>query len=1218
MDESLSLESVSSTGSNDMLWEAIKIDLDQNRAYQKEQIQSLKEPTNRDNATHLEPPGTCAETAAQNLKNDVKVDQCIQTANTISEDKTSQTSFDISLMPKGHAFESIVSYVPLLLPSVHLCGGHIDTVPTCCSFSHCRSSSDSKCEISASQKHVNAETGGPAQTKMNNDIQAVNIQYSLKDICQELLAQLSSKEKVALQSKGNGDDSDYTSSKSNFAVKNTSSSVDAPHSILSSSKPLLNLNLEEKNLSPNTELLTATVIDLYPHSKPIITQPCQSISKEIKRVVTQEEAPQTVPSPTITRQTETPDILRDSGNHFSSKPNEAGLVSLLKKDKMRISQFEHMPSKLELNLEAPKNYQQAPQQFNQQSGLSKIRCVQIGDVVQSADINIDEKQSCGPTEEVVLSQFEPVGKVTAGNSREPNAVVSTTCDQSAINIQSRLCAEKPALNANDKTERDVEKTSDRHKIQSANTSQKIESAGNLSQENIGQKLEKPAINANDKSERDVEKTSDSHKIQSSKTSQKIESAGNLPQENIGQKLEKPAVNGDDKSEQDIEKTSDSHKIQSNKTSKKTVSPGNLPQENLGQKLVTPELRCEENIESSTVPADSHQNVTKDSANGPTMLLVSKNNSDKVTNNNESKRSKILSKIQKMDFSSISREESSPAFEELDPAEMENVLLIWRQQEQLHKDKKNPEKLCSGNIFRTVKKSQELPPELRSTHTSISPPTKVNLAPASSVLEKLDVEVKNDVSEDDDVSEASPFCEISPPKRRRLSLSAPKPLVIQKHKDHHFRQAEIDGPTATSTPNEKSSESTHATTKEVLSELRSSKRLKAVSSRKVDEVSANQNENLKEELKDGTAKQSSTKKLSKTKPKGKNNDELKNSLTTASRTKAAKGANSNKNKNKPTEESEQTDFENSVTNEKKPLVKEEDNKKNFHDQIQERVNNLKRKWLEEKPDNEIDAVGLNSPPKSNSQPLLDSQKTDDSEDLFGSQSQSGSIRAVPIPDLAKAHDLATYILLNPWRGIIARRVTRRFVCPSYETRIVTRALWDLRSNADITSIVERILALGWPGFNPRALRALVAMFTLSFSRRVPFVIDGMRGEEEDAASLSSDADPSSKKKSIPVRLVATRQIFKGEYVEGLHGLFLKTSDKERETLRSWNFPKFKNRRDFVVLGPLAYLKRDESNFNTQAIFLKEELIAVKAVRQILSGETLLVSFKEVERKLKDQV
>lgn len=59
-------------------------------------------------------------------------------------------------------------------------------------------------------------------------------------------------------------------------------------------------------------------------------------------------------------------------------------------------------------------------------------------------------------------------------------------------------------------------------------------------------------------------------------------------------------------------------------------------------------------------------------------------------------------------------------------------------------------------------------------------------------------------------------------------------------------------------------------------------------------------------------------------------------------------------------------------------------------------------------------------------------------------------------------------------------------------------------------------------------------------------------------------------------------FKGECIEGLNGLLLKLDQKDsgKDRLKTWVFPKFRESRSHVILGPLAYLKRKEGNSNTE--------------------------------------
>ncbi|KAE8743249.1 hypothetical protein FOCC_FOCC011129 [Frankliniella occidentalis] len=1225
-EKQMSLDNVSSSDSNDMLWETMKMDLDQNRAYQNEQVQTLKGQTVRlpvlavdhkkvrkvgrnyrlhlkhiakkkafklavktlrtllttkskkkrksrpyhtdyistmnfkvfrdENTTvnekHLEKEVPPNDSALKDHGVNNRVDQSVQAGGPIMEDKVSQTVDNGLLLPTRYAFELVRPYIPIHLTPAHLCGSYFGKVSACCGNNlHNQISSCSVCETSPGHKHVNGEPGISAST-INSTNQTATSHYSLKEICEELLVQLSRKERPVLHHKACVNDNFSVKSTSTAETQTATSSVTFNN--ISNSLKLSNLKCDPK-IQNGDELATSSSVALNSLAEAIITMQCQSTVPSVNCLLTSEETPQTVPSPVLSDHPITPDLLRDSDNAHCRRLNDTPDSALLaKKEKMRLSLFEDVPTKL--NSEGTPNPQLEQHQSEQTIGVSEIIHGAKGSDDIEGNLVTDIISSTTSTQSKVVShsRVEPGGQdeVTSNEGLSPVLDNFSPSEQNAKTEQpgkSTDCAtENPKQGAN--------KTADSIPI---NGSEEMKNGGDIS----------------------------------------VFSA-----------------------QQTLTKKSD----------------------------ITSVIGCVKN--PTTLPVDSNQDVTMEPV---------------VPNSIKKQGSKVLSRIHNLDFSNVTKSElqNSPAFEELDPSEMETVLLIWRQQEQLHKDQGKPESSAPsspGNVFRKVNKLQELPPELRSTRQSPPSSVKEKNSTASSALDILDVEAKKALSgeDDDDISECSPHCEISPPKRRRLKLrlNPPVPLVIQKTKENLIREG-ASHPISTSTPNG------IPVIKKASSGLRSSKRLKAAASQNSNELSVDQTISglaglamPKQELKDSKAKVLLNKKCNKT--KNKQADESADSTTTISSSKETivkknnkeimakikedditsndkaisvkdgedksktepeeaicnstvlitKEVNTKKNQKKMMDKMKQSDV---CPTTKATAVNEGEDKNNFHDQIQERVNKLKRKWLKEKSDDEIDVVDINSSPSdaaSNTPPV--SQITEDGQDVLVSEGKSEIIRSVPIIELGKAHDLATHILLNPWRGINARRVTRGFVCPTYESKIVTRALWDLRSNADISNVVERILGLGWKGFHPRAVRALVAMFTLSFSRRVPFVIDGMKGEEDDAGSLSSDAEHS-KKKSMPVRLVATKQIFKGECIEGLNGLLLKTSDKEKETLRSWNFPKLKGRRDWVLFGPLAYLKRDESDYNTQAVFLKDELIAVKATRLVLSGEVLLVSFKEVERK-----
>lgn len=82
--------------------------------------------------------------------------------------------------------------------------------------------------------------------------------------------------------------------------------------------------------------------------------------------------------------------------------------------------------------------------------------------------------------------------------------------------------------------------------------------------------------------------------------------------------------------------------------------------------------------------------------------------------------------------------------------MENVLLVLRQQELLHQNPQEPAISVSSNfIFKKMKKSPELPPELRHARLFPSPPLKRQSPDNSSALEILEEEAKKPPLEDDD-------------------------------------------------------------------------------------------------------------------------------------------------------------------------------------------------------------------------------------------------------------------------------------------------------------------------------------------------------------------------------------------------------------------------------------------------------------------------------------
>lgn len=99
--------------------------------------------------------------------------------------------------------------------------------------------------------------------------------------------------------------------------------------------------------------------------------------------------------------------------------------------------------------------------------------------------------------------------------------------------------------------------------------------------------------------------------------------------------------------------------------------------------------------------------------------------------------------------------NSPAFEEMDSSEMENLLLVWRQQEQLHQDQG---KLVSASsslasspnfIFKKLKRTRELPLELKTVKVLQPPPLQKQPSSDTSALDMLEKEALESIVEEDD-------------------------------------------------------------------------------------------------------------------------------------------------------------------------------------------------------------------------------------------------------------------------------------------------------------------------------------------------------------------------------------------------------------------------------------------------------------------------------------
>lgn len=557
-----------------------------------------------------------------------------------------------------------------------------------------------------------------------------------------------------------------------------------------------------------------------------------------------------------------------------------------------------------------------------------------------------------------------------------------------------------------------------------------------------------------------------------------------------------------------------------------------------------------------------------------------------------KEMKVLSRVQSLELSSVSGRKAvnSPAFEELDENEMESVLVVWRQQELLHQD---AEKRCAG-VSKNVKRPHELPAELCNVKV-IQPPRlslslkKTNTSP--SVLDILDEEARKlEEDKDDDVSENSPKSIVQPSKKRKLCLNQNTPalqLVFEKSKES------IAGSKDKSVPTEVILE--HNTTAAPLQPREGKPDEKTSASESESEVPialrlAKKKKGSKQKSDPMTIEKKSAIKVKETKslPRKSSGNKEKNET----RSTKADGASN--------------DTDGRITNKPSPSnSNSSDTSKEYSDQIKERNNKLKKQWLSGKSND--DDVFIRPLPR----PLpTTSQDTDLDEGIMASLEKIKELKDVSAIHIGKAHDMVVKIILNPWRGINAKPVTRGFVCPDYDSKSVSRALWDLRSNSIPEKVVESIMSLGWKDVHPHGFRALLSLFTLALTREVSFVIEANIGED-DTVSLYSDAENTLDQKPTPLRLVATKQIFKGECIEGLNGLLLKVPTQDKGKLRSWIFPKFGQQRDWAIFGPLAYLKRKESCANTMAVCLRGEVIAVKATRQILCGERLYVSLKELE-------
>ena len=90
--------------------------------------------------------------------------------------------------------------------------------------------------------------------------------------------------------------------------------------------------------------------------------------------------------------------------------------------------------------------------------------------------------------------------------------------------------------------------------------------------------------------------------------------------------------------------------------------------------------------------------------------------------------------------------------------MENLLLVWRQQEQLHQDQGRRFSASSSrasspsSLFRKLKRPRELPAELRNVKILQPPPLQRKLSSDTSALSILEKEARESptVDEDEDV------------------------------------------------------------------------------------------------------------------------------------------------------------------------------------------------------------------------------------------------------------------------------------------------------------------------------------------------------------------------------------------------------------------------------------------------------------------------------------
>ncbi|XP_034249525.1 uncharacterized protein LOC117650308 isoform X2 [Thrips palmi] len=602
--------------------------------------------------------------------------------------------------------------------------------------------------------------------------------------------------------------------------------------------------------------------------------------------------------------------------------------------------------------------------------------------------------------------------------------------------------------------------------------------------------------------------------------------------------------------------------------------------------------CKANAISSTTSDDELAHTSEKD--------ITRNNSDCHLNDFETT---VPAKMNELNSQATEKMiKDSVAFEEMDASEMENILMVWRQQEQLHKDPHQKSPPSSQNFLFMTKKTRELPAELKNVRVFQPPPLRKGEVGISALQILNEKENEPAVVDEDDVPEVSPTV-LPTPKKRRLSLkkNPPSPLPVVFHKGKQVTEdlkMIEDIPPIKDTghssplplPPAQVEENNDGVTSEIdddsplTTRLRKRKAISSVSKEKAVSVSGSSKKQDIAKKQTDVEKSSTDDKCSK---KGK-----------AQNVQQQTGLSKNGKIKKP----------------EVPIEISAENK----NQIKERFDAMNKKWLKDKstkevPEKDLDLVSQPTMPP----PSVPSQLNQ--EQIF--QEKIRMLREVSVYELGKAHDLAISILLNPWRGINARRATRDYEPPSHDNKCVSRSLWDLRSGASPDDIVNRIMSMGWKDVDLFALKSMVSMFVLSLVRTVPFIIEAAKiGEEDDTCSIVSDLDLNLKKKATSLRVVATRHIFKGECIDGLNGLFIKPSekDKDKNRLRTWVFPKFKEGRNFVVLGPLAYLKRKEGNSNTEALILKGDVAIVKATRQILCGERLLVSFERLEKFLGSRI